>query len=226
MLCILFSMSITHIHTYRHNSPLGSFPFYQHTSPLLLVTTLLVLSLHIALTHIHTYRHSSPLVSFAPSLSTNTLHHCCYPPHIQRFPALPHHTAYILVSVFVGFSWMVFFHPEDGPCPKIWCIPFVSNIIYIFWKWSERMQRRDRSWRVWSEVPYNVYYYYYYYNCGIIKSIIWRLTEHSPPMANYGSRNSALSSELTELVKINSKDGICPGITASWCTLPRKAWTY
>ena len=30
-----------------------------------------------ALTHTHTYRHSSPLVSFAPSLSTNTLHHCC-----------------------------------------------------------------------------------------------------------------------------------------------------
>ena len=109
MLCILFSMPLTHIHTYRHSSPLGSFTFYQHTSPLLLVTTLLVLSLHIALTHIHTYRHSSPLVSFAPSLSTNTLHHCCYPSHIQRFPALPHHAAYILVSVFVSFSWMVFF---------------------------------------------------------------------------------------------------------------------
>ena len=24
------------------------------------------------------------------------------------------------------------FHPEDGPCPKIWCIPFLSNIIYFF----------------------------------------------------------------------------------------------
>ena len=122
----------SHLQTQLSTCLLRSFPFCQHTSPLLLVTTLLVLSLHIALTHIHTYRHSSPLVSFAPSLSTNTLHHCCYPPHIQRFPALPHHTAYILVSVFVGFSWMVFFHPEDRPCPKIWCIPFISNIICFF----------------------------------------------------------------------------------------------
>ena len=127
------TMSYSHLQTQLSTCLLRSFPIYQHTSPLLLVTTLLVLSLHVALTDIHTYRHSSPLVSFAPSLSTNTLHHCCYPPHMQTCLALPHHTAYILVSVLLALvEW--FFTLKMGHARKFGAFHLYLILQVFFWK--------------------------------------------------------------------------------------------